>query len=112
MPSFAEGQDKGSLRGCIDLAQKGYFKRAIPQSGTTPYELFALLLFTPPSVLTLRTLLALFQFGERSHQFRAEPLQPLPYVVLLLGQPQHGQDGRLQRGDHVMYTGELGPLPI
>ena len=40
------------------------------QSGTTPLELLALLLFDPPEELTLYSLLALFVLASNTHQFR------------------------------------------
>ena len=46
----------------MDYLNLAYFS----QSGATPLALIALLLFREPSVFTLRTLLALLGFGERS----------------------------------------------
>lgn len=48
-----------------------YSKLPFSQSATAPLPLFALLLFSEPSELTLRTLFALPGFGDRSHQLRA-----------------------------------------
>lgn len=41
--------------------------------GAKPSELFALLLFALPSVLTLQKLFEFVAFTERSHQLQAEP---------------------------------------
>ena len=48
-----------------------YFMLPSSQSATAPLPLYALLLFSEPSELTLRTLFALPGFGDRSHQLRA-----------------------------------------
>lgn len=49
-----------------------YFKLTFSQSAAAPLPLFALLLPSMPSGLTLRTLFALNGFGERSHRKAAQ----------------------------------------
>ena len=51
--------------------QNGYFVRREKNPNATPLELFALLLFESPLVLTLRKLLLLLLFADRSHQLEA-----------------------------------------
>ena len=44
---------------------------SIQNPGAKPFELFALLLLTVPSVFTFTKLVELLAFGERSHQLTA-----------------------------------------
>lgn len=66
---------------CIDFSLTTYFYQRNTQSGATPLPLMALLLFKDPSVLTLRTLLALPALGVNSDNLyilqKLQDFQPL-----------------------------------
>ena len=77
----------------------GYFKLTEEmQSGTTPLELLALLLFDPPDVLTLYSLLALFVLASNTHQFRVRSLiAPTPYLIIFLTSSSPAKAGGCHR---------------